>query len=156
MARRLWALALVGLVAVGCGHGGGAGVKKRPVVGVTLLTQTHDFYKELEQGLREEADAARPRPRDHLLRDGPGQAGGADRGLRGAEGRGDPGRAVRLGRDRCRTWRGRSSAGIPVFTADIAAHGGKIVSHVASDNVQGGRLAAQALARAAWAARARS
>ena len=37
-------------------------------------------------------------------------------------------------------------AGIPVFTADISAHGGKVVSHVASDNVQGGRLAAEALA----------
>src|SRR5688572_3549076 len=28
---------------------------KRPVVGVTLLTQTHDFFKDLEGGLREEA-----------------------------------------------------------------------------------------------------
>ena len=42
---------------------------------------------------------------------------------------------------------GPEKAGIPVFTADIAAHGGKIVSHVASDNVQGGRLAGQALAK---------
>jgi ribose transport system substrate-binding protein len=41
---------------------------------------------------------------------------------------------------------GPERAGIPVFTADIAARGGKVVSHVASDNVQGGRLAAQALA----------
>jgi ABC-type sugar transport system substrate-binding protein len=41
---------------------------------------------------------------------------------------------------------GPEAAGIPVFTADIAAHGGKVVSHVASDNLQGGRLAAQTLA----------
>ena len=41
---------------------------------------------------------------------------------------------------------GPERAGIPVFTADIAAHGGNIVSHVASDNVQGGGLAAEALA----------
>ncbi len=41
---------------------------------------------------------------------------------------------------------GPEQAGIPVFTADIAAHGGKIVSHVASDNMQGGGLAADALA----------
>jgi ABC-type sugar transport system substrate-binding protein len=41
---------------------------------------------------------------------------------------------------------GAERAGIPVFTADISAAGGKVVSHVASDNVQGGRLAAQALA----------
>jgi ribose transport system substrate-binding protein len=42
---------------------------------------------------------------------------------------------------------GPERASIPVFTADIAARGGKVVSHVASDNVLGGRLAAQALAR---------
>ena len=41
-------------------------------------------------------------------------------------------------------------AGIPVFTADIAvlAEGVSVVSHIASDNVEGGRLAAQALSRA--------
>jgi ribose transport system substrate-binding protein len=39
-----------------------------------------------------------------------------------------------------------TSANIPVFTADIAARGGTFVSHVASDNVEGGRLAARALA----------
>ena len=37
-------------------------------------------------------------------------------------------------------------AGIPVFTADIAARSGNVVSHVASDNLQGGRLAAQVMA----------
>lgn len=40
-------------------------------------------------------------------------------------------------------------AGIPVFTVDIAAlGGGKIVSHIATDNLGGGRLAAQALIEA--------
>jgi ABC-type sugar transport system substrate-binding protein len=42
---------------------------------------------------------------------------------------------------------GPERAGIPVFTIDIAARSGKVVSHIASDNVQGGRLAADALAR---------
>ncbi|MEY2407333.1 MAG: ribose transport system substrate-binding protein [Verrucomicrobiota bacterium] len=43
-----------------------------------------------------------------------------------------------------------NKAGIPVFTADIAclAPGVKIVSHVATDNLGGGRLAAQALVEA--------
>jgi len=43
-----------------------------------------------------------------------------------------------------------NEAGIPVFTADIAvlAEGAKVVCHVASDNVEGGRLAARALLRA--------
>jgi ribose transport system substrate-binding protein len=41
-------------------------------------------------------------------------------------------------------------AGIPVFTADIAvlAEGATVVSHIASDNVAGGRLAARALVEA--------
>jgi ribose transport system substrate-binding protein len=43
-----------------------------------------------------------------------------------------------------------NKAGIPVFTVDIAALGGgaKVVSHVATDNLGGGRLAAQALIEA--------
>lgn len=38
-----------------------------------------------------------------------------------------------------------NEARIPVFTADIAAHGGEVVSHIASDNRQGGRLIAAKL-----------
>ena len=43
-----------------------------------------------------------------------------------------------------------NAAGIPVFTADIAclSEGVQIVSHVASDNLEGGRLAARAVAEA--------
>ena len=41
-----------------------------------------------------------------------------------------------------------NEAGIPVFTADIAAGGGKVVSHVASDNVAGGKIAAEYIAKA--------
>jgi ribose transport system substrate-binding protein len=38
-----------------------------------------------------------------------------------------------------------NEAGIPVFTIDRAAAGGDIVSHIASDNVAGGRMAAEFL-----------
>jgi ribose transport system substrate-binding protein len=41
-----------------------------------------------------------------------------------------------------------NQANIPVFTADIAAQGGQVVSHVASDNLSGGRLAAEFIAKA--------
>ncbi len=42
-----------------------------------------------------------------------------------------------------------NKAGIPVFTADIAALGGaKVVSHVATDNYGGGRLAGKAIIEA--------
>lgn len=36
---------------------------------------------------------------------------------------------------------------VPVFTADIAAKGGKVVAHIASDNRQGGQLAAEYMAQ---------
>ncbi|MBM4467634.1 MAG: D-ribose ABC transporter substrate-binding protein, partial [Chloroflexi bacterium] len=38
-------------------------------------------------------------------------------------------------------------AGIPVFTVDRATAGGTIVSHIASDNVAGGKMAGEELAR---------
>lgn len=38
-----------------------------------------------------------------------------------------------------------NDAGIPIFTVDRSAAGGEVVSHVASDNVAGGMLAAQFL-----------
>ncbi|HZW02760.1 MAG TPA: ribose ABC transporter substrate-binding protein RbsB [Anaerolineaceae bacterium] len=40
---------------------------------------------------------------------------------------------------------GANEAGIPVFTVDRGANGGEVVSHIASDNVAGGRMAAEFL-----------
>src|SRR5204862_234706 len=40
-----------------------------------------------------------------------------------------------------------NEAGIPVFTADIAAQEGAVICHIASDNVAGGRLAGEYLAK---------
>lgn len=116
------------------------------MVGVTLLTQTHDFFKELEQSLREEAaqrgidlivtscemDPARQASqledfvaqRVSAILAAPCDSSAIVANLAGAE-----------------------AAGIPVFTVDIAARGGRVVSHIASDNAEGGRLAARALAR---------
>jgi ribose transport system substrate-binding protein len=117
----------------------------KPVIGVSLLTQTHAFFKELEAGLREGAQAN-------------------DMELVVVACEMDPARQAAQIEDfvaqrvsaillaPCDSnavvphLTGPERAGIPVFTADIAARGGKVVSHVASDNVQGGRLAAQALA----------
>lgn len=41
-----------------------------------------------------------------------------------------------------------NEAGIPVFTIDRSANGGEIVSHIASDNVAGGRMAGEFLCEA--------
>src|SRR5260370_42092902 len=55
--------ALCAVLAAGaCTRGARGGSGTRPVVGVSLLTETHAFYKELEGGLREEAAA-----RNHYL-----------------------------------------------------------------------------------------
>lgn len=39
-----------------------------------------------------------------------------------------------------------NEAGVPVFTADIGADEGEVVAHIATDNVEGGRLAGEHLA----------
>jgi len=41
-----------------------------------------------------------------------------------------------------------NDAGIPVFTVDRGSNGGTVVSHIASDNVAGGRMAAEFLCEA--------
>jgi ribose transport system substrate-binding protein len=122
------------------------GGARRPVVGVSLLTQTHAFYKELEDGLREEAKARDldlvvvacemdPARQAAQIEDFVAERVSAilvapcDSNAIGAH------------------LAGPASAHIPVFSADIAVRSGTVVSHVASDNVQGGRLAAKTLAR---------
>jgi len=152
--RRLWALVFFLIVAAAAcrsreaseTRSGSPAAGKRPLVGVTLLTQTHDFYKELEDAMRKEA-AARglelvvtscemdPAKQASQLEDFVAQRVAAIIAA--------PCDSDAIGPN----LKDAETAGIPVFTADIAARSGKVVSHVASDNVQGGRLAAQALAR---------
>jgi ribose transport system substrate-binding protein len=135
---------LVAAIVAGC-RAGSDGPRARPLIGVALLTQTHAFYKELEEALRKEASAH-------------------DFDLAVVSCEMDPARQASQIEDFV-TQRVNAilaapcdssaivpyldkatSAGIPVFTADIAARGGAIVSHVASDNLGGGRLAARTLA----------
>lgn len=118
-------------------------------VGVSLLTRTHPFYQDLEAGLQEAATAAgftllitagefdvakqKDQIQDFIVRKvnaivvSPCDSKSI-------------GTAIKAAND----------AGIPVFTADIAclAEGVKVVTHVASDNIAGGRLAAQAVVKA--------
>jgi ABC-type sugar transport system substrate-binding protein len=144
----LVAIALVMLAAPGCGRGprSESAPGRRSVVGVTLLTQTHAFFKDLEEGLREEAAARNldlvivacemdPAKQAAQIEDFVAQRVAAILAA--------PCDSSAIGPQLA----GPERAGIPVFTADIAARSGKVISHVASDNVQGGRLAAQTLAR---------
>ncbi len=137
-------LAVLAMTQAACGRSASP-KRARPLVGVAFLTQTHAFYKDLEEAMRKEAgvrqldlvvvscemDPARQAAQiedfitqhvDAILA-APCDSTAIVPSLQKAE-----------------------DAHIPVFTADIAAHGGKVVSHIASDNLDGGRLAAKTLA----------
>jgi len=123
-----------------------ASTPARRVVGMALLTQTHDFYKDLEKAAREEAKARNlelsivacemdPAKQAAQIEDFVTQ------------------KVVALVVAPCDSdaigphLDAVERAGIPVFTADIAARHGKVISHVASDNQRGGQLAAEAMAK---------
>ena len=128
-----------------CNRGAESGAKKKPVVGVSLLTQTHAFYKELEDGLRDEAKVRGlelvivacemdPARQAAQIEDFVAQRVAAILVA--------PCDSSAIGPHLA----GPARAKIPVFSADIAVRTAQVVSHVASDNVQGGRLAARTLA----------
>jgi ribose transport system substrate-binding protein len=121
---------------------------RKPVIGVSLLTLANPFFVDLGEAMKREAakhgmdvqvvsgdfDAARQRNQvaDFIVRKvaaivlSPCDSKGIGTAIAEA-----------------------NRAGIPVFTVDIASlGGGKVVSHVATDNLGGGRLAATALIEA--------
>lgn len=115
-------------------------------IGVSLLARTHIFYKDLEDGLKEEAAKHKfelivtsaefdlgkqlSQIEDFVTQKVdaiivcPIDSKGIGPGIKKA-----------------------NEAMIPVFTADIAAQEGEVVSHIASDNVAGGRLAGEYMGR---------
>lgn len=143
---------MVGLIlVVGCSNKKETGKSDQAevTIGVSLLTRTHPFYQDLEEGLLAAAesagfkllitagefDVARQKDQIHdfivqkvnAIIVSPCDSKSIGTAIKAA-----------------------NEAGIPVFTADIAclAEGVKVISHVASDNVEGGRLAARAVAEA--------
>src|SRR4051812_33646195 len=145
--RAFLILAVLCGVAIGaaCAKKPSPAKRERPLIGVTLLTQTHTFYKELEDALRKEAAAQNldlivvacemdPAKQAAQVEDFVAQK--VDAIL-----------AAPCDSDAIvNNLASPSNAGIPVFTVDIAAKGGRIISHIASDNTEGGRLAARTLA----------
>jgi ribose transport system substrate-binding protein len=122
--------------------------ERKPQIAVSLLTLTNPFFRDLGDAIKQEAgkhgfevivvsgefDAARQRDQvsDFIVKHvaaivlSPCDSKAVGTSLAEA-----------------------NKAGIPVFTVDIAAlGGGKVVSHVATDNLGGGRLAAQAMIEA--------
>jgi ribose transport system substrate-binding protein len=133
------------LVSGGCNREGkGSGAKR---IGVTLLTREHEFYRQLEAGLKEAADkqgyqliitsgdfdlAKQQSQIENFIVQGVDAIIVCPADSKGI------GPAI----DRA------NEAKIPVFTADISAQGGQVVAHIASDNLSGGRLAAEFIAKA--------
>lgn len=115
-------------------------------IGVTLLTTEHEFYRQLEAGLRE---AAQKHGYTVLI-----TSGDFDLAKQQAEidnfvvqkvdaiiacpvdSRGIAPAIARA-----------QAAGIPVFTSDIRAIGAHVISHVASNSYEGGRMAAEFMAK---------
>ncbi|MBI1803774.1 MAG: substrate-binding domain-containing protein [Ignavibacteriae bacterium] len=137
-------LFLIGIVAFSCGRK--EEQKSTKTIGVSLLTRAHVFYKDLEEGLRTEA-----------AKDGYElivTAGEFDLGKQSAQIEDFITRKVDAiivcpvdSRGIGPAIRKANEAKIPVFTADIASQEGDVVCHVASDNVAGGRLAGEYLAK---------
>ncbi|HVM43578.1 MAG TPA: substrate-binding domain-containing protein [Gemmatimonadales bacterium] len=118
----------------------------RPQVGVTLLTEAHVFYQDLKRGLLKAGDSL-----------------GID--LHVVAGEWDLARQTSQvenfitqkmdaiiiapvdSRGIVSAVEEANRAGIPVFTVDIAAAGGQVTSHIASDNYQGGMLVGEYLAK---------
>jgi ribose transport system substrate-binding protein len=122
--------------------------ERKPQIAVSLLTLTNPFFRDLGDAIKQEAgkhgfevivvsgefDAARQRDQvsDFIVK-------------RVAAIVLSPCDSKAVGTSLAEA----NKAGIPVFTVDIAAlGGGKVVSHVATDNLGGGRLAAQAMIEA--------
>jgi ribose transport system substrate-binding protein len=139
-----WVVMAGGIALAGCqGKDSGApGV----TIGVTLLTKEHEFYRQLEAGLQ--ASAAKHGYRLIVT--------SGDFDLAKQQGEIDnfvvqrvnaiivcPVDSRGIGPAIARA----TAAGVPVFTADIRAYGVPVIAHVASDNVEGGRLAGEYMAR---------
>ncbi|HET6567301.1 MAG TPA: substrate-binding domain-containing protein [Rhodothermales bacterium] len=121
----------------------------RPVIGVSVLTLTHPFFQDVTDAMREEAaaegydivinscdfDAAKQKNQvsDYIVKQ-------VDAIVLAPCDSKAVGTAISEA----------NRAGIPVFTADIAAlaTGIQVVSHVATNNYEGGKLAARAVLEA--------
>jgi ribose transport system substrate-binding protein len=136
------------LTLAGCG-GSKQSTNNKVTVGVSLLTRTHTFYQDLESGLQIGADEM---GYELLINAGEFDVAKQKDQIEDFIVRGVSAIIVSPCDSRSigTSIQAANEAGIPVFTADIAclAEGAEIITHVASDNIEGGRLAAKAVADA--------
>ncbi len=144
LSHSLVALILVSLIFPSCSQ-----KKTSPhtkTIGVSLLTRAHIFYKDLEEGLSEEA--AKNKFKLNIA------AAEFDLGKQTSQVEDFVARKVDAivicpvdSKGIGAAIRKANAAGIPVFTADIGAQEGEVVCHIASDNVAGGRLSGEFLGK---------
>jgi ribose transport system substrate-binding protein len=153
--RRFWYACLAAAIcAAGCGGpgsgGGGQAAGPKPegkkVIGAALLTQTHVFYQDLVKAMQDEASK-----HGYDLQVQYAEFSGSKQNdqldtfiLQGVDAiivspTDSAGIAPAIAEARAKK--------IPVFTVDIAAQGADVVSHIASDNVEGGRIIGEYLAK---------
>lgn len=139
---RLISLAL--LLSLGCSKT--AEHRANKVIGVSLLARQHEFYRDLESTLQSEA----AKHGFELLI----ASADFDLGKQSAQVEDFIVRRVDAiilcpvdSRGIAPAIKKAQNAAIPVFTADIAAEEGEVVCHIASDNLAGGRMAAEYLAK---------
>jgi ribose transport system substrate-binding protein len=125
---------------------GGEASGKTKVIGASLLTQTHVFYQDLVSAMREEAEK-----QGFTLHVQYAEFDGGKQNdqietfiMQGVDAlvvapNDSAGIAPVIADAR--------SKGVPVFTVDIAARGADVVSHIASDNVKGGEIIGEYLAK---------
>jgi ribose transport system substrate-binding protein len=135
---------LLSLIQFSCGKK--EEVKATKVIGVSLLTRAHVFFKDLEEGLQTEA----AKHGYELII----TAGEFDLGKQSAQIEDFITRKVDAiivcpvdSRGIGAAIKKANEAKIPVFTADIASFEGDVVCHIASDNVAGGSLAGEYLGK---------
>ena len=137
---------LLSVTFISCGGNDGNPGKNTKTIGVSLLTRGHIFYRDLEEGLKKQADKY---GYDLIITSADWDLGKQISQIEDFISRKvdaiivSPVDSKGIGSGIAEA----NNAGIPVFTADIAAEEGKVVSHIASDNVQGGRLAGEYLAK---------
>jgi len=142
----------LGMLLCGCGSNESADTDVRGgdgdgsfVVGVTLLTEEHPFYRELKAALLEQGEKRNLRLIIQSCNmDLPTQTTQIENFItRGVDAMVVcPAKSAGI----AGAIRKANKESIPFFTADIAAQGGDVVSHIASDNVEGGHRAGEHLA----------
>ena len=146
MWKCLVVMALLACLLTGCGGGDQAAPKAKPVIGVSLLTMTNPFFKEIADAIKAEAakdgyevvitsgdlDPAKQKDqvKDFLVRKVNAIVL-------------TPCDSKAIGTSIAEA----NAAGVPVFTADVAClvKDVKVVTHIATDNYEGGKVAGRAM-----------